>query len=206
MIGVYGGTFDPVHFGHLRTALEVYETFDLDQIRLIPCFIPPHRDEPSAPADRRVKMLELALQGYPGMRVDTREIDRGGPSYMVDTLKSLRREFGKQSIVLFIGSDAFLNLTAWYHWPQLFDFAHVVVMTRPGVVQPALEPFFRDRLVASDGSLRQTPAGYFFFQPVTALDISATKIRQIIAQNRNPGFLLPESVIEYIRQNKLYPR
>ena len=206
MIGVYGGTFDPVHFGHLRTALEVKEIFGLDEIRLVPCFMPPHRDEPTVTANSRVRMLELAVEGYAGMRVDTREIDRGGPSYMVDTLESLRQEFGDQPLLLFIGGDAFLNLTGWHRWRQLFDFAHVIVMTRPGYEQPKLDRFFQDRLAASDDSLRQTPAGYLFFQQVTALDISATAIRRMIAENRNPGFLLPESVIEYIRQNKLYQR
>ena len=151
-------------------------------------------------------MLELAIEGYSGMRVDSREIDRGGASYMVDTLKSLRLDLGSQPVLLFIGSDAFQNLTGWHRWRQLFDFAHVVVMTRPGFEQPKLDHFFQDRLTALGDSLRQKPAGYLFFQQVTALDISATAIRRIIAENRNPGFLLPESVIEYIRQNKLYQR
>ncbi|MGR9117055.1 MAG: nicotinate-nucleotide adenylyltransferase [Gammaproteobacteria bacterium] len=204
MIGVYGGTFDPVHFGHLRTALEVQEVFRLDELRLIPCFMPPHRDTPTAAADRRVTMLELAIEDYDRMKVDTREIDRGGPSYMVDTLASIRQEFGSQPILLFIGGDAFLNLTGWHHWQQLFELAHVVVMTRPGFEQPKLNRFYQDRLAVSIESLQQAPSGCLFFQQVTALDISATAIRQMIAENRNPGFLLPDSVIEYIRKNKLY--
>ncbi|MGR9044423.1 MAG: nicotinate-nucleotide adenylyltransferase [Gammaproteobacteria bacterium] len=204
MIGVYGGTFDPVHFGHLRTALEVKELFDLDEIRLIPCFIPPHRGQPSVSADRRVEMLRLAVEGYAGMKVDTREIDRGGPSYMVDTLYSLRQQFTREGFLLVVGSDAFLNLTDWSRWRQLFDYAHVVVMTRPGFERPQLNPFFENRLAPSRKGLRQRLAGYLFFQQVTALGISATAIRRLIAENRNPGFLLPESVIEYIRYNKLY--
>ena len=204
MIGVYGGTFDPVHFGHLRTALEVKEVFGLDELRLIPCFIPPHRDQPSSSADDRVKMLELAIDGCAGMIVDTREIDRGGPSYMVDTLASLRQEVGTESVLLFVGGDAFLKITAWYQWRRLFDFAHVVVMTRPGYESSKLESFFQHRLTTSAERLRRTPAGGLFFQPVTALEISATAIRQIIAEKRDPGFLLPESVIKYIRNHKLY--
>lgn len=206
MLGVYGGTFDPVHFGHLRTALEVKEHFGLDEIRLIPSFIPPHRDEPSASPIMRVNMLELALQGQGGMVVDTREIDRGGPSYMVDTLVSLRRTIADRPLLLFIGNDAFEHLSGWHRWQALFDYAHIVVMTRPGVRFSALIDFFESRLTDSMQKLKTSPCGSLFFQRVTQLDISATAIRRIVAEGRNPGFLLPDSVINYIEQNQLYRR
>ncbi|HBA66297.1 MAG TPA: nicotinic acid mononucleotide adenylyltransferase [Methylococcaceae bacterium] len=206
MIGIYGGTFDPIHFGHLRTALEVKEIFALDEIRLIPCFIPPHRDSPSAPASMRLRMLELALEDRTNMTVDTREIDRGGPSYMVETLMSLRAEIGERPLLLFIGADAFTCLTAWYQWQRLFEFAHVVVMTRPGFNAQVVDGFLTRRLTENRQALKEHSAGHLFFQSVTRLEISATAIRQIIAKHRDPGFLLPESVIQYIRQHKLYQR
>lgn len=206
MIGVYGGTFDPVHFGHLRTALEVKEIFGLDELRMIPCFIPPHRDSPSAPSSKRVDMLNLALDGRPGMIVDTREIDRGGPSYMVETLQSLRIEFGEKPLLLFVGADAFAGLGKWFQWQHLFDFAHLVVMTRPGYEPTRLDGFLTEHWVENERVLHDRPAGALFFQPVTQLEISATAIRRIIAEHRDPGFLLPDSVIQYIRHHKLYWR
>ncbi|MDO8938074.1 MAG: nicotinate-nucleotide adenylyltransferase [Methylicorpusculum sp.] len=207
MLGVYGGTFDPVHFGHLRTALEVKELFKLDEIRLIPCFIPAHRDEPSVAADMRVRMLELALAGQSGMTVDTREIDRGGSSYMVDTLASLRETLAAdRPLLLFIGSDAFEHLCQWYRWQALFDYAHVVVMTRPGSGYAELNEVLKQRYTDSIQKLKDTACGSLFFQRVTLLDISATAIRQMVAEGRNPGFLLPDAVINYIDQNQLYRR
>ncbi|WP_305907358.1 nicotinate-nucleotide adenylyltransferase [Methylomarinum sp. Ch1-1] len=204
MIGVYGGTFNPVHYGHLRTALEVSEAFALDEIRLIPCRLPPHRRQPQASAELRLRMLQLALSGVPGMRADRRELDREGPSYMVDTLRSLRRELADQSILLFLGVDAFAKLKTWHQWRQLFDYAHIVVMTRPGHRHDELDDFFDRRLVERPALLRKQQAGYLYFQHVTQLDISATAIRELIALNKDPRFLLPDSVIAYITEHKLY--
>jgi nicotinate-nucleotide adenylyltransferase len=143
MIGVYGGTFNPVHYGHLRTALEVKELFELEQLRLIPCRVPPHRDEPEVPAHIRLQMLEAAVSGTPGFSVDRRELDRAGPSYMVDTLHSLRSEIGNMPLLLFIGADAFGGLERWHQWQRLFDYAHIVVMTRPGYAGLALSAFLQ---------------------------------------------------------------
>ena len=204
MIGLLGGTFDPIHYGHLRVALEVKELFSLTELRLIPSATPPHRQQPAASALMRSEMLALAVQNQPGLRVDTRELARSGASYTVDTLSSLREEFPDASLLLFIGADAFLHLTQWYRWPHLFDYAHVVVMTRPGFIIEAVDCFFSDRLVHARETLAQTRAGKLFFQAVTPLDISATAIRRMIAEKQNPGFLLPDAVIEYIQQNQLY--
>lgn len=204
MIGIFGGTFDPVHYGHLRSALEVKELFGLDEVRLIPCFQPPHRDQPKAKATMRLQMLRQAINHEPGLVVDSRELDRAGPSYMVDTLKSLREEFPGQSLLLFIGSDAFENLTSWHRWQQLFDYAHLVVLTRPGYAIKTHDEFFNPRLAHDKTELSKTPAGTIFFQPVTQLDISATAIRNMIAQKQSPRFLLPDAVIEYIQQHQLY--
>lgn len=209
MIGIFGGTFDPVHYGHLRSALEVKELFGLSEVRLIPCASPPHRNQPAASALMRLQMLELAVKNRPGLKIDTRELDRHNqlnnvPSYMVDTLRSLRQELPNQSLLLFIGSDAFNSLTTWHQWRQLFDVAHIVVMTRPGFEIQQLDDFFKSRLADDKQILAQNRAGKLFFQQITQLDISATAIRQMIAKKQNPGFLLPDAVIEYINEHKLY--
>lgn len=208
MIGIFGGTFDPVHYGHLRSALEVKDIFGLDEVRLIPCANPPHREQPAVTADMRLQMLELAIKNQPGLKIDTRELDRyqeseQAPSFMVDTLKSLRQEFPAEPLLLFIGSDAFKHLTGWHQWQRLFDYAHIVVMTRPGFEIQQLDDFFKARLAGAK-ELAQATAGKLYFQQVTQLDISATAIRDMIADKLNPGFLLPDAVIEYIKQHQLY--
>ncbi len=209
MIGIFGGTFDPVHYGHLRSALEVKDIFGLDEVRLIPCASPPHREQPAVTAEMRLQMLELAIKNQPRLKIDTRELDRykkseQTPSYMVDTLKSLRQEFPAEPLLLFIGSDAFTHLTGWHQWQQLFDYAHIVVMTRPGFGAQQLIDFLKARLAKDINELAQASAGKLCFQQVTQLDISATTIRDIIARKQNPGFLLPDAVIEYIKQHQLY--
>ncbi len=209
MIGIFGGTFDPVHYGHLRSALEVKDIFGLDEVRLIPCASPPHREQPAVTANMRLQMLELAIENQPGLKIDTRELDRykeseQTPSFMVDTLKSLRQEFPSEPLLLFIGTDAFTYLTGWHQWQQLFDYAHIVVMTRPGFETQQLDDFFKARLAKDINELAQASAGKLCFQQVTQLDISATAIRDIIARKQNPGFLLPDAVIEYIKQHQLY--
>lgn len=204
MIGIYGGTFNPVHFGHLRTALEVTELFDLNQLRLIPCRLPAHRRQPDVAAEMRLAMLHLACTDMPDFYVDRRELDRAGPSYMVDTLVSLRAEYPGDSLLLFIGLDAFAGLSNWHQWQRLFDYAHVVVMTRPNCEVSELPAFLRQKICTERESLRQQTAGLLYFQGVTALDISATAIRDVIASGRNPKFLLPDAVISYIRQHQLY--
>jgi nicotinate-nucleotide adenylyltransferase len=204
MIGIFGGTFDPVHYGHLRSALEVKEIFGLSEVRLIPSAQPPHREQPAATTLMRLHMLELAIKDQPGLVIDTRELNRQGASYMVDTLQSLRQELKNEPLLLFIGSDAFNQLKTWHQWPHLFDFAHIVVMTRPGFTIQNLDDFFKARLATEITELANNTAGKLYFQQITQLDISATAIRNMIAEQQNPGFLLPDNVIAYIRQHKLY--
>jgi len=205
MLGIYGGTFNPVHYGHLRTAIEVSEIFALDELRLVPCSQPAHRGEPEVSATMRVKMLQLAIQETPQLQIDTRELERAGLSYMVDTLASIRAEIATdRPLFLFIGTDAFNGLSNWHRWQALFDYAHIVVMTRPAFKPEALVNFYADRLVNDKHSLKSCASGKIYFQQVTQLDISATFIRQTFAMQRNPSFLLPEAVIEYIQAKKLY--
>ncbi len=204
MIGIYGGTFDPVHFGHLRTALEVKEIFGLDEVRLIPCSQPAHRNSPDSSPKMRFEMLQLAVKGQPELVIDRRELDREGVSYMIDTLKSVRNEFSNCPLLLFIGTDAFEGLSGWHKWQLLFDYAHVVVITRPGYRQQKLSEFLSSKLSDNAEKLNQEDAGSLYFQPVTQLDISATAIRNIIRTGLNPRFLLPDNVIDYIKLKKLY--
>jgi nicotinate-nucleotide adenylyltransferase len=209
MIGVFGGTFNPIHFGHLRCAVEVKDLFGLEHIRLIPNANPPHRESPSAPPLARATMVELAIGNHLGLVCDLRELKRqqqmpNQQSYMVDTLASLRADYPEQPLLLFIGNDAFNLLTRWHCWQRLFDYAHIVVMTRPGWQVQVLADFFLARLAGNGGELRQSLAGKLFFQSVTPLDISSTAIRDSISKQQDPSFLLPDAVIAYIRQHKLY--
>jgi len=206
MIGIFGGTFDPVHYGHLRSALEVKEIFGLSEVRLIPSAQPPHREQPAASALMRLHMLDLAIKNQQGLTIDTRELTRSGASYMVDTLKSLRQELKDEPLLLFIGSDAFNQLKTWYQWQHLFDYAHIVVMTRPGFEIQNLDDFFKARRATEITELAHNHAGKLYFLQVTQLDISATAIRNMIAEQQNPGFLLPDTVIAYIKKHKLYQR
>ncbi len=204
MLGVYGGTFNPVHYGHLRTAFEVSEFFQLERLHLIPCKNPAHRQQPGVSAEIRLRLLQLAIEGMSGWVAERRELDRPGPSYMVDTLASLRAEFPEESIILFMGQDAFNGIEGWYRWQQLFDYAHVVVMTRPGFHRQTGSRWLKDKQTETDQSLRQAKAGALFFQPVTPLDISSSNIRKLIQAGRQPKFLMPDNVIQAINQQKLY--
>ncbi len=212
MIGVFGGTFDPVHFGHLRPALELFETLQLKELRLIPAGNPPHRRPPHAAPGHRLEMLRRAVAGQEGFLVDQREIERQGPSYMVDTLNELRRELGAgQPLCLMLGMDAFLGLNSWYRWQEIPRLAHLVVSHRPGWGPEHLDDhggplaeLAADALVQDPEALGTAPAGRVFMQAVTQLDISSTRIRALIRQGRTPRYLLPDEVWTYIQEQRLY--
>lgn len=207
MIGIFGGTFDPIHFGHLRCALEIAEQLQLREVRMLPCGQPPHRDAPQATAAQRRRAVELALQGQSLLRMDSRELERPGPSYMVDTLAALRAEVGTQSVCLILGQDAFNGLASWHAWEQLPGLAHLVVISRPGVERPMLGPIaelIAQRAVDNADALRAQPAGAILFCQVTALDISASDIRARLANGRSPQYLLPDAVLEYLVQEAVY--
>ncbi len=210
MIGIFGGTFDPIHFGHLRPALDMQQALGCDEVRLLPCRVPPHRDVPHASPEQRLTMLRLAIHGERNLSVDERELQRDGPSYMIDTLLSLRLELGKERpLALMIGMDAFQGLDRWHRWRELMDLCHVVVATRPGWTPPHDGPMVaqvRERLVAEAEALRTGPAGKLLFCPVTHLDISASRIRALLAAGRSPRYLLPAAVLEYIQVAGLYQK
>lgn len=207
MIGVYGGTFDPVHYGHLRTALEVQEQLGLDTMLMLPARQPPHRDPPLATPEARRDMLELALRGQDRLVLDARELDRPGPSYMVDTLESLRAEYGERPLGLVLGEDAFAGLDSWDRWQRLNELAHLLVMTRPDSgLRPGSEParLLAERGVSDPAGLQSSPAGRIHLCAVSSLAISATAIRDQQAAGHSSRYLLPEPVLDYIAGHRLY--
>lgn len=207
MIGIFGGTFDPIHFGHLRCALEIAEQLELREVRMLPSGQPPHRGAPMATPEQRRHALELALVGQSLLRLDTRELDREGPSYMVDTLLSLRAELGTRSLCLILGQDAFNGLAGWHRWQQLTELAHLVVISRPGVESPESGPLaalIEACSVESVDELRARPAGAILFRSVTALGFSANDIREQLASGLSPRYLLPDAVLDYLVQEGVY--
>ena len=206
MIGILGGTFDPIHYGHLRAALELKELFELDYVRLIPCAKPVHRNSPMATAVQRLEMLQIATQNQTDLIVDAQELQREGGSFTFDTLTTLRYHYPETSLLLFIGSDAFNEFTTWFRWQELFDLAHVVVITRPNAVLNPLNDFFKTRLTDDRQILKRELAGRLFFQEITQMAISATAIRALIAAQQNPRFLLPDAVLDYNSHHQLYQR
>ena len=206
-LALYGGTFDPIHFGHLRTALEVGEALGGAEVRLLPAHVPPMRGAPGATAEQRRRMVELAVEGVEGLSLDDRELRREGPSYMVDTLAEVRAEVGEQPICLILGMDAFARLDGWHEWRRLTELAHLVVMNRPGSRPPlegAVADLLNARRVDLHHELERRPAGSILVQTVSALEISATDIRRRIRAGHDIRFLLPEAVREFIAEQRLY--
>lgn len=206
-IGVFGGTFDPIHFGHLRTAFEMLQALRFDEVRFMPCGTPPHRGTPYASAELRLEMVQAATAGQPGFVVDDRELRRDGPSYSVDTLSALRAEFPLRPMALMIGMDAFLNLTKWYQWREILQLAHIVVAHRPGWRAPDMGPLgelLADRGTHRIGDLHQAKSGHIYVHDVTQLEISSTEIRELVAAGRDPRFLMPDTVRTVIEKSGCY--
>ena len=211
-LGILGGTFDPIHYGHLELAREVKEATGLAEVLLIPAGDPPHRAAPVATAAHRLAMTELAIADYRGLAVDAREINRAGRSYTVLTLEELRAEAPARPLALIVGADAFAGLPTWHRWLELFDLAHFVVVARPGAatLEGALPaPLARewDRRCTSDPrALSTSPAGAIVRHAITPRPISASAIRAALAR-RDPAAvrgLLPAAVLAYIERNRLY--
>jgi nicotinate-nucleotide adenylyltransferase len=197
-LALFGGTFDPVHLGHLSVAWEAAELLDAE-VRLLPASVPPHRVPPLASAAQRVAILRAALHGQSRLSLDTRELDRDGPSFTIDTLHELRAEQGERPLVLLLGADAFAGLASWHRWRGLFEAAHIGVLSRPGVsadLPDALEREVAGRRVADAAILRSLPAGKVIELAVTPLEISATRIRELLAAGRDPRYLLPAGLFD----------
>lgn len=207
LMGVLGGTFDPVHFGHLRIAVECKDNLGLDELRMLPCARPPHRQQPFASAQQRFDMLQLALKNCNGITADDRELTRQGLSYTVDTLISFKKDFPQSTLFLVVGSDSFQSLASWHQWQKILELANIVIAKRPDSknnrisnVGKLLSNCFVDDLNA----FRHSPCGTVFELHVSQLDISSTEIRHLIGKKKSPQYLLPEPVFHYINQHALY--
>jgi nicotinate-nucleotide adenylyltransferase len=206
-IGIFGGTFDPIHFGHLRTAFELLQALRLSEMRFMPAGNPPHRETTVATAEERLAMVQAATQGQPGFVVDDREIRRAGLSYSVDTMRTLRADFPESSLCLIVGMDAFLGLPKWHQWRELLELSHLVVAHRPGWRAPSMGPLGEllvDRGTGRIGDLHEARAGCIYIHAVTQLEISSTEVRKLIAAGRDPRYLMPDAVREIIEQTGCY--
>ena len=212
-IGIFGGTFDPIHFGHLRLAEELAEAAKLGEVRFMPSGTPPHRSAPGASAPDRVEMARLATADNSRFSVDDRETRRAGPGYTFDTLTELRQEVGSnRPLALLLGADAFLDLATWHRWHALFDLAHMIVAYRPGFpidswqarMPEPLAHEYAARSMQQPLAVHLAPAGGIVAVSMTGLDISATFVRTALRSGASVRYLLPEPVLDYIRSRRLY--
>lgn len=208
-LGIFGGTFDPIHTGHLAVALQVQDALALDQLRLMPSHLPPHRTTPSASSEQRAAMVELAIAGYPKLSVDQRELARNRASYTIDSLREIRREEGESALLFFVmGMDSLNALDTWHEWQQLTDYAHLVVLARPGQNWPSADSVVGTWLASRLGSV--TGLGLQACGTVLRLESdlaqSATAIRAAIRSKQpDQPWLLP-TVARYIEDHQLYRR
>lgn len=208
-IGIFGGTFDPIHFGHLRTAFELLQSLRLSEVRFMPAGNPPHRETTVASAELRLAMVRAATEDQPGFVVDDREMRREGLSYSVDTLASLRADFPDRPLCLIVGMDAFLGLPKWHQWRELLELAHLVVAHRPGWRAPSMGPLGEllvDRGTGRINDLHESLAGCIYIHAVTQLEISSTEVCKLIASGRDPRYLMPDSVRAIIQEAGCYKR
>ncbi len=209
-VGLLGGTFNPIHFGHLRMAQELADAVNLDEVRFITSANPPHKTAPNVSAEHRCHMVQLAIQNNPQFLLDTRELNRTGASYTIDTLISLRSELGDDvALSLMMGSDAFTKLNTWHRWQELLNFCHLILVQRPSslIKQPldhALETLLHEHYTEDADDLSAQAAGCIHMQYVTSLDISSTAIRAAFKNKLTPRYLLPENVIHYIELHQLF--
>jgi nicotinate-nucleotide adenylyltransferase len=206
-LGIFGGTFDPIHNGHLRTAFELREALRLGEVRFLPTGNPPHRDNTQASAEVRLALVQAAVANETGFSVDDRETRRSGLSYSVDTLAELRSEFPARPLCLMLGMDAFLGLPNWHRWREILTLAHVVVAHRPGWKAPTQGPLGEVMVDHGTGSVRDLHdalAGRVFVHAVTQLEISSTELRALLARGRDPRYLVPDSVCQRLRETGWY--
>jgi nicotinate-nucleotide adenylyltransferase len=211
LIGILGGTFDPIHFGHLRLAQELADSLQLTEVRLIPAGNPWHREPPLASPAHRLAMARLGIAANPLFQLDDREVRRNALGYTVETLTEMRQEMGaKQPLCLLLGMDAFAGLHAWHRWKEIFALAHLVVVARPGTdlnesrLNPELWVELERRKTEDPDELRQEASGKIIIQPYFPLDISSTRIRQLLKSGSSPRYLLPDGVIDYIQAHQIY--
>lgn len=203
LIGINGGTFDPIHYGHLRPALEVQQQLELDQVLFVPCYQPVHRALPQGSAEQRSTMIELAIENQPSFKLEKIEIERGGPSYMVDTLASLKQRKPDVSLVLMMGTDAFAQFHRWQNWQGILQLANLAIMHRPGELLPSEGEV--GKIYKSHQATRLTEmSGQIVDIAVTQLEISSTMVRQQIKDGKSADYLLPPNVLAFIQKQGLY--
>ena len=209
-IGLLGGTFDPIHFGHLGMAQELAQALALDTVKFIPAAVPPLKSQPSASAADRCAMVQLAIANNPDFQLDDRELKRTGPSYTVETLRSLRSELSEQdSLVLFIGSDAFKQFNRWHQWQEIIQLCHIALVARPDSevstgLNPELVTFLQDHYTENAMDLQSESAGLITMQAITPLAISSSAIREQLKNRQSARYLTPDCVLDYIAQHGLY--
>ncbi len=206
-IGLLGGTFDPIHFGHLRMAIELGATFNLAKIHVIPCYQPVHRQLPVASATERLAMVEYAVANETMLCADGCEVARQSPSYTIETLLALRAEQPETPLCLLLGIDAFLGFPSWHRAQDILSLAHLIIAHRPPYELPksgAIADLLYGRLQQDIVFIQHHLAGGILFHPITALEISASDIRKQIAMGGNPRYLLPDAVFDYIQQQGIY--
>ena len=206
-IGILGGTFDPIHLGHLRLAIELHDSLGLSKVHIIPCYRPVHRKLPVASPEQRLAMVECAVRDEPTLIADAREIRRKDPSYMIDTVLEMRAEMPDNPLCLLVGIDAFLGFPSWHRWKEIMGEVHIVVAHRPQYQLPetgVIADLLKERLQQDPAYIHEHKAGKILLRPITQLEISASDIRKQIAMGRNPRYLLPDRVFEYIKQNGTY--
>lgn len=207
-IGLLGGTFNPIHLGHLRMAQELAETLNLNEVRFIPSANPPHKPAPDISAEHRAAMVQLAIANNPLFTFDNRELRRTGASYTIDTLQSLRSELGADvSLVLFMGSDAFTKFHTWHRWQEIINLCHIALVQRPLAskepLPKILDTFLHNHYSENTQDLHETSAGFVTMQAITPLEISSTAIRNALQNKRSARYLTPQCVLDYIEQHQL---
>jgi nicotinate-nucleotide adenylyltransferase len=206
-IGVLGGAFDPIHFGHLRAALELKTVLDLGAVHFVPSRLPPHRELPQADAAIRLRMVSAAISGCNGFVADDRELGREGPSYSVDTLISMRDDYPEHALCLLLGMDAFLRFDQWKRWEEIPQLAHIAIAHRPGWNPPsdgALGGLIERHGRLRPADLQNSPNGCIYLHPATQLDISSTDLRQLVGRGQDPRFLVPAAVASIIAETGCY--
>lgn len=204
---LFGGTFDPIHLGHIKTALSLIDEIGISKLHLMPNAVPPHREQPRASAAQRLKMVDLACRENPKLIPEPFELTAAPPSYTINTLRSFKQRYPSDTLLFVMGMDSLVSLDKWYHWQQLTDVAHLVVMPRPNYdttqASPSLSAFIGEHYCEDAASLTQAQHGCIYIAHTPHIDISATAIReQLNDQQRNHA--LPAAVANYIRQQQLY--
>lgn len=207
-VGLFGGTFNPVHFGHLSIAKQMAELLQVQPMRMLPCALPPHREQPGVKAEQRLAMLRIALEGQSVLKADDLELHRVGPSYTIDTLQLIRQEVGQQApLFLCIGMDALTTINGWHRWQQLLDYCHIAVSPRPHWQLPSsgiVADWVNQHRCGDLVTLQNSASGYIYFCHIGMLELSSTAVRDNLKRGENITSMVPVGVVNYIKQHNLY--